>query len=93
MHNARRQLGEIPDAQQPTMERYGNLSGDSGVVAYEIGRGSITVEFREGHVYRYTNTSAGSGNIAEMQRLARTGRGLSGFISRVVRDRYAAKLR
>lgn len=75
------------------MERYGNLSGDSGVVAYEVGRGSVAVEFREGHVYLYTNASAGAANIAEMQRLARAGRGLSGFIARVVRDGYARKLR
>lgn len=75
------------------MERYGNLSGDSGVVAYEIGRGSITVEFREGHAYLYTNASAGANNVAEMQRLARTGRGLSGFIARVVQNGYARKLR
>lgn len=75
------------------MEPYGNLSGNSGVVAYEIGRGSIAVEFREGRVYLYTDASAGAGNIAEMQRLARAGRGLSSFIARVVREAYAQKLR
>ncbi len=30
------------------MERYRNLGGDSGVVAYELGGNSITVEFRGG---------------------------------------------
>lgn len=75
------------------MERYGNLSGDSGVFAYEIGEDSIAVEFREGHIYLYTTASAGAANIGEMQRLARAGRGLSSFIARVVRGRYAEKLR
>ncbi len=75
------------------MDRYKNLNGNSGVVAYEIGRGSIAVEFHEGHVYLYTNASAGADNIVEMQRLARAGRGLSSFIARVIRDRYAEKLR
>lgn len=75
------------------MERYGNLSGDSGVVAYEIGEDAIAVEFREGHVYLYTTASAGAANVAEMQRLARAGRGLSSYIARVVRNGYARKLR
>lgn len=75
------------------MDRYKNLNGNSGVVAYEIGEDSIAVEFLEGHVYLYTTVSAGAANIAEMQRLAPTGRGLSSFIARVVRDRCAEKLR
>ena len=75
------------------MERYKNLSGNSGVVAYEIGDDSIAVEFQEGHTYLYTKASTGAANIAEMQRLALAGRGLSSFITRVVRDCYAQKLR
>ena len=75
------------------MERYKNLSGNSGVVAYEIGDDSIAVEFQEGAVYRYTSQSTGTANIREMQRLAVVGRGLSSFIARVVREGYAQKLR
>jgi len=75
------------------MERYKNLGGDSGVIAFEIAEGSITVEFKDGSAYLYTNQSAGSGNIAEMQRLARAGQGLNSFISRVVKKGYASKLR
>jgi hypothetical protein len=75
------------------MEHYKNLSGNSGVTAYEIGEGSIIVQFKDGAVYLYNNQSAGSANIAEMQLLAAAGQGLNSFISRVVRKGYAQKLR
>jgi hypothetical protein len=75
------------------MERYKNLGGDSGVSAFEIGDGSITVLFNDGSEYLYTNQSAGSSNIAEMQQLAKAGQGLNSFINRVVRKGYARKLR
>jgi hypothetical protein len=74
------------------MQRYKNLSGESGVVAYEIGKRSITVRFTNGDRYIYTDQSAGADNIAEMQRLATLGTGLSTFISQVIRDRYERKL-
>ena len=74
------------------MQRYNNLSGQSGVLAYEIGEGSITIEFVGGERYLYTGHSAGAENIAKMQELARAGRGLSTFVSQHIRDRYARKL-
>jgi len=74
------------------MHRYKNISGDSGVVAYDIGRRSITVEFHSGERYLYTDDSAGADNITEMQRLATLGSGLSTYISQIVRERYARKL-
>lgn len=75
------------------MERYKNIGGDSGVAAYEIGQGSITVQFKDDAVYLYNNQSAGNANLTEMQRLAAAGQGLNSFISRVVRKDYAQKLR
>lgn len=78
----------LPDG----MERYKNLSNESGVVSYELGRGSITVKFINGETYFYTDTSAGADNIAQMTRLAKNGAGLSAFISQHVHDRYARKL-
>lgn len=74
------------------MQRYRNRSGDSGVVAYDIGDKSITVEFRGGDRYLYTNESAGQANIVVMQRLANEGRGLCTFINKVIRNRYECKL-
>ena len=75
------------------MERYENVSGQSGVVAYEIGPGHIAVEFVDGWVYLYTARSTGAADVAEMQRLARSGSGLSTYISRFVKERYARKYR
>ena len=74
------------------MERYKNRSNESGVVAYEIGRGSIIVEFVNGEKYLYSGKSAGAKNVAKMQQLAKEGVGLSTFISQNVHDRYARKL-
>ncbi|MFL6631806.1 MAG: hypothetical protein ACJ8HJ_05775 [Massilia sp.] len=74
------------------MQRYGNQSRESGVVAYDIDAGRITVQFRNGERYLYTEDSAGAANIARMQELARAGRGLSSFISQHVHDRYARKI-
>jgi hypothetical protein len=74
------------------MQRYGNQSRESGVVAYDIDAGQIVVQFRNGDRYLYTEDSAGAANIATMQALARAGRGLSTFISQHVHDRYARKL-
>lgn len=81
----------MPDARRTDMERYRNLSGNSGVVAYAIGDDSIAVEFQDGVVYLYTSRSTGAANVREMQRLALAGRGLSSFIARVVRDAYAER--
>jgi hypothetical protein len=75
------------------MERYKNLSRNSGVVAYEIGRDSVTVKFQDGATYLYTYASAGESNVEQMKVLAVTGRGLSTFIARHARMAYAAKLR
>ena len=75
------------------MERYGNLSGDSGVTAYELRADGIVVEFSNGSAYLYTDASAGKQRIAEMKRRAHAGRGLSTYISQVVRDGYARQLK
>lgn len=82
--------GEPPKGRMG-VERYKNLSGNSGVAAYEIGEDSIKVEFRDGHRYLYTYQSAGKENIEHMKELAITGRGLNTFISRYVRKRYASR--
>ena len=74
------------------MQRYGNQSRESGVVAYDIDAGQTIVQFRNGDRYLYTEDSAGAANIARMQALAKAGRGLSSFISQHVHDRYARKI-
>jgi hypothetical protein len=74
------------------MNRYGDRHGDSGVVAYLAGPGSITVRFRDGCVYLYDDSNPGARHVAEMQRLATRGQGLNTYINKFVRGRYAARL-
>ncbi len=74
------------------MRRYANLGGDSGVVAYAITSAQITVRFRGGDTYVYDAKVPGAAAVAEMQRLAVAGRGLSSYISQHVGQRYARKL-
>jgi hypothetical protein len=75
------------------VERYKNLNGDSGVLAYELSSGSIVVQFNDGWKYEYTAQSAGAAAIATMHRLAMAGRGLSSYISTHVRKAYSRKFR
>lgn len=73
------------------MRRYANLSGNSGVVAYAIGKDFIEVKFADGWIYRYTHASAGPVHVEAMKKLALAGRGLSTYIVRHVRKSYASK--
>ena len=75
------------------MKRYANLSGESGVVAYESRATSIVVQFQDGWKYEYTRHSAGADKVAMMKELAAAGRGLSTFIARDVKDAYGRKFR
>jgi hypothetical protein len=74
------------------MQPYRNLQGHSGVVAYAIGDGVIRVRFADDGTYEYTDAIPGRRHVRNMQELARLGRGLSTYISRFVRERYARKL-
>lgn len=64
------------------MKHYRNLSGHSGVIAYEIGADVIAVKFRDGGAYWYTHASAGPVHVEAMKQLAVAGRGLSTYIAR-----------
>ncbi len=75
------------------MEQYKNLSGNSGITAFEIGPKSITLEFADGGVYLYTYRSAGRERIEKMKELAMDGRGLNTYINDVFSKGYAEKLR
>lgn len=63
------------------MQPYKNLSGDSGVVAYEIRENGIAVQF-ELASYLYTNDVSGRLHVSELQKLALAGQGLSTYIAK-----------
>ena len=70
------------------MKRYGNVSGSSGVLAYETGADWIKVKFIDGKVYKYSYTRPGMDHVEQMKVLAQTGRGLATYINRYVRNLY-----
>jgi len=74
------------------MTPYQNLEGHSGVTGYELMSDGISVEFNHDTVYIYTYKSAGKKVIEKMKTLAKSGRGLSTYISREVRENYDRKL-
>lgn len=64
------------------MQRYKNLSGNSGVREYEIGNDFIKVKFHgKTNVYKYSNIITGSHHIECMKRLAIAGIGLCTYIT------------
>ena len=75
------------------MRPYANLGGNSGVLAYATTFDSITVQFKDGAEYLYTNASAGSAAISDMKARADGGIGLNSYINQYVRKRYARRLR
>lgn len=75
------------------MTPYKNLGGKSNVRAYELGDGTIDVQFRDYSIYTYTNESAGADNIAHMHDLAVRGSGLNSFINRKVSNLYERRQR
>ena len=74
------------------MPHYPNLNGTSGVRWYDASADAIVITFDDDAVYRYDATNPGPAMVDRMKVLAAAGRGLNGYISRTVRDRYAAKL-
>ena len=74
------------------MKPYRNRSGKSGVAAYESGEGFIRVRFIHDGTYEYTDTRPGRLHVGNMQKLADAEIGLSTYISRFGRERYARKL-
>jgi hypothetical protein len=75
------------------MEKYKNLNGDSGVLAYENGSDYIRVKFKSNvkFVYLYTYESAGSEHIETMKSLAISGNGLNAYINRYTKKLYAKR--
>lgn len=75
------------------MTSYKNISQKSGVLNYEIGSDSITVEFKDEKLrhYKYTHVKPGVDIVNEMKRLAIQGYGLGTYISQTVKENYDKK--
>ena len=73
------------------MTKYKNLSGESGIIAYEIGSDFIRLQFEDKEIYLYTEDSTGAEHIAKMKELAEKGRGLNTYVNQHVRGKYEKK--
>ncbi len=75
------------------MTPYKNLNGESGIEAYEIDAGSITVSFMCGdfQYYLYNSLRPGADVVQTMVSLARQGHGLNTYISTTVRANFFKK--
>lgn len=74
------------------MQQYENISGNSGVEAFEIGDDEIIIRFVNGRTYRYDYAKTGERRVEIMKALAISGQGLSTYIGRHVRDTHAEEL-
>ena len=64
------------------MNPYKSTSGKTSVVtAFNIGEKIISVQFRGGVIYHYTDTSCGSDAVETMSQLALNSNGLSKYIA------------
>ena len=73
------------------MTPYLRLAGETGVTAFHIRAEAIEVRFVDGYIYTYSYAVPGRVHVEAMKLLAREGRGLSTYISRNVREKYAAR--
>lgn len=76
---------------ETALERYLNLSGNSGVTCYDLGPGFIRVQFEDPTIYVYDYVRPGKNHVDRMTALAVSGRGLGTYIAQYVRKTYARK--
>ncbi|WP_026837021.1 hypothetical protein [Gillisia sp. JM1] len=70
------------------MEKYSNKRGNSPITYFQIENDRIIVWFKEGKSYTYSHLKAGRHHVEQMKTLARTGSGLSAYITQNVRFKY-----
>jgi hypothetical protein len=74
------------------MQRYLSAQKNTGIIAYQIAPDAISIKFRDGSVYLYTNVKPGKTHVTNMKSLAKKGEGLTTYINQHVRENYYEKL-
>jgi hypothetical protein len=64
------------------MTQYADLSGDSGIAAYEIVENGVWVKYKKGKSYLYGTNRPGLHHVLRMIELATLGQGLCEYISK-----------
>jgi len=75
------------------MPLYKNLSGISGIKAYELGDDYIIVAFHKESIYLYDYEKPGKQHVEKMKKLAEKGLGLNTYISQEVHGEFKERLR
>jgi hypothetical protein len=75
------------------MTQYGGHPRKHGVLAFEIQPDAIDVEFTSGWIYHFSYQKTGETRVERMKALAESGHGLSTFINKHVRNRFASRRR
>ena len=70
------------------MQKYQNISGNSGVSYFEIGEDYIKVWFHNAKPYIYNDRRPGRLHVDKMKTLATAGQGLATYINQYVHDDY-----
>lgn len=75
------------------MQPYSGQIRRGGVVAFEIGPDWIDVQFGSGWIYHFSYERPGQLRVERMKELALSGKGLSTFISKHVKNRFQSRRR
>ena len=75
------------------MTTYNDATGTSGITSFQISDDSITIEYKNGSAYQYSDQVAGAANVGHMKTLAASGQGLNSFINKHLTKDQAVKVR
>jgi len=75
------------------MAHYNDATGKSGITAFQSSNDSITIEYKNGAAYQYSDQTAGAANVGFMKSLAAAGHGLNSFINMHLTKAQAVRVR
>ena len=75
------------------MTTYNDATGTSGITAFTSNNDSITIEYKNGSAYQYSDHTASSANVGHMKSLAVSGQGLNSFINKNLTKDQAVRVR
>ena len=75
------------------MATYNDATGTSGITAFQSSNDSITIEYKNGSAYQYSDHTTGFANVGHMKTLAASGQGLNSFINKSLTKAQAVRVR
>jgi hypothetical protein len=74
------------------MQPYRHQGEDTGITGFHLAANSIAIEFKDGSRYLYDDRRPGRKHVEAMKKLAVAGHGLTTYINKYVRERFARKI-